>query len=246
MALEKGSLVLLNYTMKVKDTDEVIDTTVEEDAKKFNIFDATRTYEPRLVSVGEGWVLQGLDEALMNANVGEKMNVEVPPQKGFGERDSDKVRMISMRKLGDKADEVKVGDAIEIDGKVAIVRLISSGRVQVDYNHRLAGKTIAYDLEVLKRLEQDNEKIIALIKRRVPVEEGKVKITLNEGNLDIELPDESYMLEGLQIIKRAITSDVFKYVNTVKKIKFIETYEPQGRGEAEAQTQKQEVQAQTE
>jgi FKBP-type peptidyl-prolyl cis-trans isomerase 2 len=246
MALEKGSLVLLNYTMKVKDTDEVIDTTIEEDAKKFNIFDATRTYEPRLVSVGEGWVLQGLDEALTSANVGEKMNVEVPPQKGFGERDSDKVRMISMRKLGDKADEVKVGDAIEIDGKVAIVRLISSGRVQVDYNHRLAGKTIAYDLEVLKRLEQDNEKIIALIKRRVPVEEDKVKMTLNEDNLDIELPAESYMLEGLQIIKRAITSDVFKYVNTVKKIKFIETYEPQGQGEAEAQTQKQEVQAQTE
>jgi len=246
MALEKGSLVLLNYTMKVKDTDEVIDTTMEEDAKKFNIFDATRTYEPRLVSVGDGWVLQGLDEALMNANVGEKMNVEVPPQKGFGERDPDKVRMISMRKLGDKADEVKVGDAIEIDGKVAIVRLISSGRVQVDYNHRLAGKTIAYDFEVLKRLEQDNEKIIALIKRRVPVEEDKVKVTLNEGNLDIELPDESYMMEGLQIIKRAIASDVFKYVNMVKKIKFVETYEPQGQSRTEAQTQEQEVQAQTE
>ena len=227
MTLAKGSLVLLNYTAKVKDTDEVIETTIEEDAKKFNVFDHTRTYEPRLISVGEGWVLQGMDEALVNANIGEKMDVEVPPEKGFGERDKDKVRMVSLRKLGEKADEIKVGDAIEIDNKVAIVRFISSGRVQLDYNHRLAGKTIVYALEILKLLEQDNEKIIALIKRRIPVDETKLKIIVRESNIEVELPEENYMYEGLQIIKRAIVNDIFKYANTIKKIKFIETYEPQ-------------------
>ncbi len=229
MALEKGSLVLVNYTAKVKDTDEVIETTLEDDAKKFNLYDPTRTYEPRLISVGDGWVLKGLDEALANANVGESLNIDVSPEKGFGERDPNKVRMIPLRKLGDKADEAKVGDAIEIDDKVGIVRFIGSGRVQVDYNHRLAGKTITYALQVLKRLEQDNEKITALIKRRIPVDESKLKIALNEGNLDIELPSEHYMQEGLQIIKRAIVNDIFKYVNSVKKIKFIETYEPQAQ-----------------
>lgn len=229
MALEKGSLVLVNYTAKVKDTDEVIETTLEDDAKKFNLYDPTRTYEPRLISVGDGWVLKGLDEALANANVGESLNIDVSPEKGFGERDPNKVRMIPLRKLGDKADEVKVGDAIEIDDKVGIVRFIGSGRVQVDYNHRLAGKTITYALQVLKRLEQDNEKITALIKRRIPVDESKLKIALNEDNLDIELPSENYMQEGLQIIKRAIVNDIFKYLSGVKKIKFIETYEPQAQ-----------------
>ena len=227
MALEKGSLVLVNYTAKIKDTNEAFDTTIEEDAKKFNIHDPTRTYEPRLISVGDGWVLKGLDEALTNANVGENMNVEVPPEKGFGARDPDKVRMIPLRKLGEKAEEVKVGDAIEIDDKVGIVRFIGSGRVQIDYNHRLAGKTITYALQVLKRLEQDSERITALIRRRIPIDETKLKITLNEGNLDIELPSENYMHEGLQVIKRAIVNDVFKYVTSVKKIKFIETHEPQ-------------------
>ena len=229
MALEKGSLVLMNYTAKVKDTDEVIETTIEEDAKKFNVFDPTRSYEPRLVSVGEGWVLKGLDEALMNANIGEKMDVEVLPEKGFGERDPNKVKMIPLRKLGEKADEAKVGDAIEIDNKVGIVRFIGSGRVQLDYNHRLAGRTIAYALQVLKQLEQDNEKIVALIKRRIPVDENKLKITVNEGILDIELPEEHYMLEGLQIIKRAIVNDIFMYVNMVSKIRFIEIHEPQAQ-----------------
>ena len=227
MALEKGSLVLVNYTAKIKDTNEAFDTTIEEDAKKFNIHDPTRTYEPRLISVGDGWVLKGLDEALTNANVGENMNVEVPPEKGFGARDPEKVRMIPLRKLGEKAEEVKVGDAIEIDDKVGIVRFIGSGRVQIDYNHRLAGKTITYALQVLKRLEQDSERITALIRRRIPIDETKLKITLNEGNLDIELPSENYMHEGLQVIKRAIVNDVFKYVTSVKKIKFIETHEPQ-------------------
>jgi len=229
MALDKGSLVLVNYTAKIKDTDEAFDTTIEEDAKKFNIHDPTRTYEPRLISVGDGWVLKGLDEALTNANVGENMNVEVPPDKGFGARDPEKVRMIPLRKLGEKAEEVKVGDAIEIDDKVGIIRFIGSGRVQIDYNHRLAGKTITYALQVLKRLEQDNERITALIKRRIPIDESKLKITLNEGNLDLELPSENYMQEGLQVIKRAIVNDVFKYVTSVKKIKFIETYEPQAQ-----------------
>ncbi len=229
MALDKGSLVLVNYTEKVKDTDEVIKTTLEVDAKKFNLYDPTRTYEPRLISVGDGWVLKGLDEALANANVGESLNIDVSPEKGFGERDPNKVRMIPLRKLGDKADEAKVGDAIEIDDKVGIVRFIGSGRVQIDYNHRLAGKTITYALQVVKKLEQDSEKIIALIKRWIPVDENKLKIALNEGNLDIDLPSESYMHEDLQGIKRAIVKDIFKYVTSVKKIKFIETYEPQAQ-----------------
>ena len=54
MPLEKGSLVLVDYTARVKDTNEVFETTREEDAKKrAELYDPTRKYEPRLVSVGE-------------------------------------------------------------------------------------------------------------------------------------------------------------------------------------------------
>ncbi|MFQ5921016.1 MAG: FKBP-type peptidyl-prolyl cis-trans isomerase, partial [Nitrososphaerales archaeon] len=213
MTLEKGSLVLVNLTGKIKDTGEIIETTLEEDAKKYDVHDPTKIYEPRLISVGDSWVMKGLDEALGNASVGESVNIDVLPQKAFGERDPNKVRMISHRKLGDKADEVKIGDAIEIDNKIGIVRVIGSGRVQIDYNHRLAGKTIFYSLQVLKRLEKDEDKIIALIRRRIPIPEEKLKILLNEGNLDVELPSESYMQEGLQIIKRAIVNDIFRYAS---------------------------------
>src|SRR6476661_10117359 len=127
MTLEKGSLVLVDYTAKVKDTNEIFETTYEEEAKKSDLYDPTRKYEPRLVSIGEGWVLKGLDEALASANSGDKLSVEITPDKGFGERDPSKVRMIPLRKLGEKADEVKVGDEIELDDRRGIVRYIGSG-----------------------------------------------------------------------------------------------------------------------
>ena len=225
MPLEKGSLILVDYTARVKDTNEVFETTREEDAKKAaELYDPTRKYEPRLVSVGEGWVLKGLDEALSNANVDEKLNIEVAPDKGFGGRDPNKVRMIPQRKLGEKADEVGVGDVIEVDDRTGIVRHVGSGRIQVDFNHRYAGRTLLYDVNVMKKLETDVDKVSALVRRRTSLEDSKVKINLSNPNLEIELPEEAFLAEGLQVIKRAIANDVFKFVPSIKNVRFIESY----------------------
>jgi peptidylprolyl isomerase len=226
MPLEKGSLILVDYTARVKDTNEVFETTREEEAKKnAELHDPTRKYEPRLVSVGESWVLKGLDEALANANVGDKLNVEVTPDKGFGERDPSKVRMIPQRKLGDKADEVSTGDVIEVDERTGIVRYVGSGRIQVDFNHRFAGRTLVYDVNVIKKLESDSDKVAALVKRRIGIEDDKVKFNLAAPNLEIDVPEEAFLAEGLQIIKRAVANDVFKFIPSVKSVKFMENYQ---------------------
>jgi peptidylprolyl isomerase len=224
MTLERGSLILVDYTAKVKDSNEVFETTREEEAKKSDLFDPTRRYEPRLISIGEGWVLKGLDEALEAANIGDKIDVEITPDKGFGERDPNKVRMVAQRKLGEKADEVRVGDVIEIDNRTGIVRYVGSGRVQIDFNHRFAGRTLTYDVDIVKKLESDDDKIISLIKRRLPLDDNKIKINLKGLTLEIELPEETLLAEGLQIIKRAAANDVFKFVPTLKEIKFIESF----------------------
>src|SRR5438552_12814242 len=92
LAFQKGTLVLVDYTAKVKDTNEVFETTREADAKSSSIYDANIKYQPRLIAVGESWVLKGLDDALLNANVGDKVPIEVPPEKGFGTRDPSKDR----------------------------------------------------------------------------------------------------------------------------------------------------------
>jgi peptidylprolyl isomerase len=224
MTFDKGSLILLDYTARIKDNGEIFETTIEEDAKKSNLYDPTRRYEPRLISVGEGWVLKGLDEALTSTDVGQKLSIEIPPDKGFGERDTNKVRMIPQRKLGEKANEIKVGDVVELDDRTGIVRYIGSGRVQIDYNHRLASRVLVYDVNVVKKIESNEDKIKYLLKRRLPLDDEKAKIEHNNDTVVIELSEDISLLDGLQIIKKAVTTDIFKFVDGLNKITFQEVY----------------------
>ena len=226
MTFDKGSLILVDYTAKVKDSEEVFDTTLEEDAKKYSIHEQNVKYQPKLVSIGEVSypVLKGLDEALAKTAVGDKLTVEVTPEKGFGERDSGKVRMIPIRKLGEDAEKVSVGDTIEVDNKRGIIRFIGSGRVQIDYNHRYAGKTILFDVNVLKSLDSPNDKVDGILKNRLPVEDSKISFDLKDKEVSITVPEEILRADGLQIMKHFIQLDIFKFVPTLEKVNFVETH----------------------
>jgi len=224
MAFDKGTLIFANYTARVKDTGEGIESTVEEQAKKLKIHDDSRKYEPKLVAVGEGWLIAGLDVEVAKLSVGEKKEIELPPEKAFGVRDPTQVRMVPLRKFGEREHEMTVGDSVEIDNRVGIVRFIGSGRAQVDFNHRLAGKSIVYDFEALRKVEGDDDKVRALIDRRLAGEGSKVSYELFNGELTVTIPDDLFLLEGLQIIKRGIANDLFKFVPTVAKLTFVEKF----------------------
>ena len=226
MTFNKGSLILVDYTAKVKDTEEIFDTTIEEEAKKHSIHESNIKYQPKLVSIGEVSypVLKGLDEELAKTSAGDKFNVEVTPDKGFGERDSGKVRMIPIRKLGEDAEKVSVGDTIEIDNKRGIVRFIGSGRVQIDYNHKYAGKTILYDGNIVKSLDTPNDKVEGILQNRLPVENSKINFELKDKEVDIIIPEEILRADGLQIMKHFIQLDIFKFVPSLEKINFVETH----------------------
>ncbi len=226
MTFNKGSLILIDYTAKVKDSEEIFDTTIEEDAKKHSIHESNIKYQPKLVSIGEVSypVLKGLDEALAKTTVGNKLTVEVTPDKGFGERDSGKVRMIPIRKLGEDAEKVSVGDTIEVDNKRGIIRFIGSGRVQIDYNHRYAGKTILYDVNVVKSLDSPHDKVDGILKNRLPLEDSKITFELKDKEVNITIPEEILRADGLQIMKHFIQLDIFKFVPSLEKVNFIETH----------------------
>ena len=226
MTFNKGSLILIDYTAKVKDSEEIFDTTIEEDAKKHSIHEPNVKYQPKLVSIGEVSypVLKGLDEALAKTTVGDKLTVEVTPDKGFGARDSGKVRMIPIRKLGEDAEKVSVGDTIEVDNKRGIIRFIGSGRVQIDYNHRYAGKTILYDVNVVKSLDSPNDKVDGILKNRLPLEDSKITFELKEKEVTITIPEEILRADGLQIMKHFIQLDIFKFVPSLEKVNFIEIH----------------------
>ena len=225
MTFKKGQLILLEYTAKIKDSGEIFETTIEDEAKKYSLHEPNVKYMPKLVSVGEGWVLKGLDDALSETTSGDKKTIEVSPDKGFGERDKGKVRMIPLRKLGEDAEKVSVGDTVEIDNKKGIIRYIGSGRVQVDYNHRYAGKTILYDINIKKSLDSDDDKISEILKSRLPIENEKIIYKKNGTAVDITIPEEIFRADGLAIIKHFTQTDLFKFVTSLTKVNFIETYE---------------------
>jgi len=225
LTFKKGQLILLDYTAKIKDSGEIFETTLEDEAKKNSLHEPNVKYMPKLVSIGEGWVLKGLDDALSETTSGDKKTIEVSPDKGFGARDKGKVRMIPLRKLGEDAEKVSVGDTVEIDNKKGIIRYIGSGRVQVDYNHRYAGKTILYDINIKKSLDSDDEKIFEILKSRLPIENEKITYTKNGASVDVTIPEEIFRADGLAIIKHFIQTDLFKFVTSLTKVNFVETYE---------------------
>lgn len=240
-AVEQGTLALINYVAKVKETGEILEVTKEEDAKNLSVYDASVRYEPKLVAVGEQWVLKGLDEALLNAKPGDKLTVEVPPEKAFGPRDPTKLKLIPIRRFGEDASKLKVGEQVEVDNRIGTIRFVGSGRVQVDFNHRLAGKSIIYDVEVIKALSEPREIALALIKRRVPVDESKIDLQLSDGTASIRLPMEVFYMDGLQYTKKALADEFFKFVKGISKVVFTEVFEsPQAAEKREAEAKKEE------
>lgn len=242
MSKETGNLVYINYTAKVKDTGEAVETTLEEESKKLGIYDQTRRYEPRLVAIGENWVLKGLDDEIAKMEIGEKKSVELTPEKAYGERDPALLRMIPLRKFGEKAAELGNGDVVEIDNRIGVVRFVGSGRAQVDFNHRLAGKTLVYDVEAVRKLETDDDKIRGLISRRFPGEGEKIKSARNEqqDELILDVPEDLFLADGLQIIKRGIANDIAHFLPAVKKVIFREEYVSKEKPAATAPEEKKE------
>jgi peptidylprolyl isomerase len=225
MALQKGDFILIDYVAKVKETNEVFDTTKEDVAKKEHLHKEGEIYEPKLVVVGEGWVLKALDDALATMEVNTAQTVEISAEKGFGARDPEKIRRVSIKQLYAKEINPVVGARIEFQGKAATVRSIGAGRVLLDFNPPLAGRTLIYDVTPTKKLDAQEQKIAAIIHRRVPVvEEDKFKITVQDKNLTIDMPEDTFYVEGIQIAKRGIAMDIQKFLQDLAETRFVETF----------------------
>jgi peptidylprolyl isomerase len=225
MALQKGNFIIVDYTAKVKETSEVFDTTVEETAKKERLYKEGEIYEPKLIVIGEGWVLKALDESLRTMELGKTTPVEIPPEKAFGARDPEKVRRVPLRRLTDKGVTPSLGMRVEHNGKMATVRTVGGGRVLLDFNPPLAGKTLIYEVTVRKKLRTPKMKIAALIHRRIPaVEKAKFRFNIKEEIVSIEMPKEAFYLEGVQVAKRGIAMDIQRFLPKTTAVRFTETF----------------------
>jgi FKBP-type peptidyl-prolyl cis-trans isomerase 2 len=225
MSFKKGDFILVDYIARLSETGEAFDTTFEEVAKKENIYKEGGLYEPTLVAIGEGWVLKSLDETLPNLSLKKTEKIEISPEKAFGNRDPKKTRLYPLRKLTSQGLTPQVGMRIEVDNRLATVRTIGSGRVLLDFNPPLAGKTLSYEVTVQKKLKTAEEKMRALVHRRIPqMDVSKFSLGITAEALNVGVPEEAFYVEGLQIAKRGLFVDVQKFFPKITTVAFTETF----------------------
>ena len=223
-AVNKGDFIKVEMTGSSVETGEVFETTNEEVAQESGSWEENRTYEPRLVIVGDGYVLKGLDERLPGSPFDEDVEIEIPPEEAFGERNPADVQMVPFRVLRSKGINPYVGAELEIDGRPAIIRSVSAGRVQVDYNHPLAGRQIVYKIKVVEHITDDKDKMRALIGRRfLGIDTAEFTLKKTKKKLRIGIPDQIFFGENIQIAKRGVALDLLRYFEELEEIEYYES-----------------------
>lgn len=228
--MKKGDIVYMESDGWVADSNELVYTTNEELAKKHNIYDEKQKYGPRPVIIGSGRLIKGLEEALLEAEVGKEYEVIVPPEKAYGLRKAedviiqsiDKIRRLPQFREGKATPEV--GMEVFYRGRVGRIVSMTAGRVRLDFNHPLAGKPLKYKYKIIKKVEDTKEKIKAIIELDFGGSED-FKITLKKSGteVDITLPEVCKYSADWSLAKLKIVSDLRQYLD-LKVIRFIEVY----------------------
>ena len=84
------------------------------------------------------------------------------PADAFGDRHDDLVKVMPLSAFRAREIEPYVGMHVNIDGTSVTVKSVNSGRVVVDGNHPYAGRSIIYEVKIVKNITSENEKIEAL------------------------------------------------------------------------------------
>ena len=98
MHIKKNTVVSIDYTLTDADG---------------TVLDSSKGQKPLDYLHGSGSIIAGLEEALEGRNVGDRVKVTVPPDKGYGTRDEALSRKVP-RKLFDTAREIKPAELPEV------------------------------------------------------------------------------------------------------------------------------------
>ncbi|MBI2971200.1 MAG: peptidylprolyl isomerase [Candidatus Aenigmarchaeota archaeon] len=180
--MKNGDFIKIDYVGRLE-SGEIFDLTSETLAKKEHIFNPNIHYKPVPVVVGAGFVIPGLDKALLDVDVGGKKNVTVSPTEGFGDRDPKLVRVVQKKVFKDQQVEPKPGLVVDFSGIKGRVQSVAAGRVTIDFNNPLAGKKLNYELTVTTCITNPEEQAKAIFEF-FGVE--KASVTFKDGTAEIE------------------------------------------------------------
>jgi FKBP-type peptidyl-prolyl cis-trans isomerase SlyD len=145
--IEKNRVVFLHYTLKGDDG---------------TVIDSSSGRQPMSYLHGKNNIIPGLERALAGKNAGDKVEVAIAPDQGYGRRDDRLVQILPRSKFEGVGD-LKPGMQVRASGPqgarlVTIVR-VDRDFITVDANHPLAGRTLHFAVEITEVRKATHEEV---------------------------------------------------------------------------------------
>ena len=224
--IEKGDIVWLEYdawTVNPNGIQTLFDTTHDDVAKKEGKFEEKKVYVAQPVVVGKGRLFSGLEDALVGTTIGQASEVLIPPDKAAGARDGRLVELKTEREFLRQEINPEVGMEVSVGGRRGTVTSVAAGRVRVDFNNPLAGKTVKYAFKVVRKASTPEERIRAILDMDYGLAE-QFKIQLKGDTVEIQLPDVCKTDEKWFVSKFRVVADL-RDLTDLRWMRFIEEYE---------------------
>ncbi len=225
-SIEKGDIVWLEYdayTVNPNGTQVLFDTTHEEVAKKENKFEEKKVYAEQPVIVGKNRLFLGLEEALIGSKVGDAKEVTIPAEKAAGARDARLVELKTEREFLKQEINPELGMEVSIGGRRGTITSVAAGRVRIDFNNPLAGKTIKYVFKVTKKAATPEERIRAILDMDYGLPD-QFKVDLKGDALEVQVPDLCKTDEKWFVSKFRVVADL-RELTELHVMRFVEEYE---------------------
>lgn len=220
--MEKGDIVYVEYDAYAD--GKLFDTTHEDVAKENDLYDENQNqrYSPLPVIIGAGKLVKGFERALSESNVGEEKEAEFGEDDGFGKRDPKLVETFSIREFRRERIEPQPGMEVSIRNRKGTIVTVTAGRVIVDFNDPLAGKTLKYKFKIVEKVEEPERKAKAVIEMYYPSYQGFI-ISSDGEFMNVILPEICKSDQRWFLVKFAVVGDLRDHAK-VNKVRFIEEY----------------------
>lgn len=122
------------------------------------IIDTSDGRDPLYYLHGAGNLIIGMEEGLEGKSKGDKFQLKIAPEKGYGQKDPAMTQKVPRSAFGDQ--DVRVGMKFSTDrGDVVTVTEVGLDSVTVDANHPLAGVELNFAVEVMEVRNATDEEI---------------------------------------------------------------------------------------
>lgn len=135
---------------KSGDTVQVHYTGTLEDGTQF---DSSVGAEPLEVTLGEGQVIPGFENALEGMSVGETKTINLSAEDAYGEPHDELIQEVGREHIPEEI-ELAIGVQLQAQGPeghpyLLTVTALTDEVATLDGNHPLAGKALTFDLELV-------------------------------------------------------------------------------------------------